>query len=63
MKNETKSSFDSANLLKHGIPCDSYISPRNVVQIKAARHLRNARPKMPVKSLNFTTNYLNRSNM
>ena len=50
MKNEIKGSFDSANPLKRGVPCDSYISPHNVVPTKAARHLTNARPKMTVKS-------------
>ena len=57
VKNEIKSSFDSANVLKGGVPCDSYISPHNVVQRKEACYLTNARPKMPVKSLNFTINY------
>lgn len=55
--NEIKSSFDSANLIIRGVRCDSYISPRNVVPTKDARHLTNVRPKMPVKSLKFTTNY------
>ena len=57
MKNEIKSSFYSASLLIRGVKCDSCISLCNVVPTKTACHLTNERSKMPVKSLNFTTNY------
>ena len=57
LKNEIKSSFDSANLLISGMRCDSYILSRNIVPTKTACHLTKSRPKIPVKSLNFTTNY------
>lgn len=52
LKNEMKSSFSSANWIKHDVLSDSYISGSIVASTKSPCHLANARPKM-AKSIIF----------